>query len=395
MNGNPSSLGSPTRTARAGVRLALFLTGFGTFVNLYATQPLLPYFREVFHASELQVSLTISAPVLAVALAAPLVGLVADSLGRKRVIVAAMLGLTLPTALAATAANLGQLIGWRLLQGLFTPGIIAVAMAYISEETPPQAVGATMATYVSGTVVGGFAGRCLAGLVAAHWGWRPAMLLLAAATLAGALITWWLLPRSTRFTPHADLAASLRSLRAHLHNRQLLATYVVGFNVLFCLVGAFTYVNFHLADAPFHLGTAELAWVFSVYLIGAAVTPTAGRILDRIGHRRAIAASAAMVAAGMLLTLVPWVPAVITGLAMAASGAFASQSTASSHVGKVAGQARSSAAGLYVGLYYLGGCAGSILPGFFWRPLGWSGCVGLVLVMQGLVALIARLAWAK
>lgn len=102
---------------RVGVFLALFVTGYATFINLYVTQPLLPQFREVFQASELLVSLTISAPVLAVALAAPLVGLLADALGRKRVIIAAMFGLSLPTILAATAVNLNQLIVWRFLHG--------------------------------------------------------------------------------------------------------------------------------------------------------------------------------------------------------------------------------------------------------------------------------------
>ena len=56
--------------ARPGVLLALFTMGFATFVNLYATQPLLPRFRQLFHASELMVSLTVSAPVLAVAASA-------------------------------------------------------------------------------------------------------------------------------------------------------------------------------------------------------------------------------------------------------------------------------------------------------------------------------------
>ena len=59
--GKSGPLGSP------GCQVALFLTGFGAFLNLYATQPLLPLFRELFHASELEVSLTVSASVLAVA----------------------------------------------------------------------------------------------------------------------------------------------------------------------------------------------------------------------------------------------------------------------------------------------------------------------------------------
>jgi MFS transporter, YNFM family, putative membrane transport protein len=379
--------------SRAGILLALFVMGFATFLNLYATQPMLPQFRQIFHASELLVSLTVSAPALAVALAAPVLGLMADALGRKRVIVAAMLGLAIPTILSATATGLTELIVWRFFQGLFTPGIIAVAIAYISEETPRHSTGSTMATYVTGTVVGGFSGRFAAGLIAAQWGWRTAMVTLGVATLVGAFATWWLLPRSTKFVRHNNVAASFASLKAHLRNKQLLATYAVGFNVLFCLVGTFTYVNFYLADAPFHLAPAALASIFGVYLIGAVVTPFSGRILDRIGYRRTLIGAAGIAAAGMLITLIHYLPIVILGLALAASGAFACQSAASSNVGRVAGKARSSAAGLYVGMYYFGGCVGSIVPGYLWKGTGWVGCVGIIVVIQAFIALIAGKIW--
>lgn len=390
---NPTGALDVASGNRAGVHSALFAVGFATFVNLYVTQPLLPLFRQIFHASELRVSLTVSATVLAVALAAPLAGMLADALGRKRMIAAAMLGLSIPTALAAISGNLSQLILWRFLQGLFIPGIITVTMAYISEESPPNAVGATMATYITGTVIGGFSGRFIAGLCATHYGWRFTFVCLAAITIAGFLATLWLLPRSTKFVRQKGTAASLGALRMHLRNPQLLATYAIGFNILSCLVGAFTYVNFYLADKPFWLGPAALGSIFTVYLVGAAITPIAGTILDRIGYRRTLMRAIGMVVAGILLTLIHSIPVIIAGLALAATGAFASQATASSYVGKAAGTARSSAAGLYVSLYYFGGSIGSILPGFFWKETGWAGCVGLVLLMQTFIFLIARRLW--
>lgn len=382
-------------SGRLGVLIALFVMGFATFVNLYVTQPLLPQFREIFQASELMVSLTVGASVLAVALAAPLVGLLADALGRKRVIIVAMLGLSLPTVLAATATNLSQLIVWRFLQGLFIPGIIAVAMAYISEESPRRAVGSTMATYITGTVVGGFSGRFIAGLCAAHHNWRVAFVYIGAITLAGCCITLWLLPRSTKFVRQIGTTASLASLRLHLKNPQLLATYAIGFNVLFCQVGSFTYVNFYLADKPFLLGPAALGAIFTVYLIGAVITPFAGIILDRIGYRRTLRIAVGVLAAGMLLTLVRSLPVIITGLTMAATGVFACQAAASSYVGKAAGKARSSAAGLYVAFYYFGGGLGSILPGFFWEKAGWAGCVVLILCMQTGILLLGNTLWKE
>ncbi len=378
---------------RTATLVALFVTGFGTFLNLYVTQPLLPEFRHVFHASEMLVSLSVSAPVLAVALTAPLIGLLSDGLGRKRVIVTSMLGLALPTVLAATAANLGQLIVWRFLQGLFIPGVIAVAIAYVSEESPAGSVGLTMATYVTGTVIGGFAGRFLVGLFAARWGWRGAFLFLGALTFASALATWWLLPRAVKFIRQSNITVAFRSMRAHLRNPQLLATYAVGFNVLFCLVAVFTYVNFYLADKPFFLGPAALASIFAVYLIGAVITPIVGHIMDRVGPRKVLIGAVALSGTGMLLTLIHSVPVIIAGLALEATGVFACQSAASSHVGRTANEARSSAAGLYVSLYYLGGFVGSILPGLLWRRAGWAGCVLLVLCIQSLTILIASKLW--
>jgi MFS transporter, YNFM family, putative membrane transport protein len=389
-------------TSRASALCALFIAGFATFLNLYATQPLLPEFRRIFSASELMVSLTVSAPVMAVMLVAPLVGLMADAVGRKRVIVAAIVGLAVPTALTAMAANLYQLIIWRFLQGLFVPGIIAVAMAYISEESPRSSVGSTMAIYVTGTVVGGFSGRFITGIIAHHWGWRASFVVLGALTLIGALATWRIMPRARKFVPQNNPAALLRSLLGHLHNSQLLATYAVGSSVLFCMVAAFTYVNFYLADKPFYLGPAALAMIFAVYLVGAAVTPVAGRILDRVGYRSTLMGATGIMASGMLLTLVHYVPVIIAGLALGATGVFICQSAASSNVGKAAasnkvgkgaGVAGSSAAGLYVAFYYLGGFGGSILPGFFWRQTGWSGCVALIICIQMLAALIAYRFW--
>ena len=252
-----------------------------------------------------------------------------------------------------------------------------------------------MATYVTGTVVGGFAGRFIAGLASARYGWRGAFLILGVVTFAGALTTWWLLPRSTKFVRHGHMAGALRPMGAHLSNPQLLATYAVGFNVLFCLVGAFTYVNFYLADEPFFLGPTALASIFVVYLIGAVVTPVAGRIVDRIGHRKALMGAVGMSALGMILTLVHSVPIIVAGLALEATGVFACQSASASHVGRAALEARSSAVGLYISFYYLGGFAGSVLPGLLWRRAGWSGCVAIMLCMQAMAILIANKWWRR
>ena len=130
--------------------------GYSAFLGLYATQPIMPLLGGQFHASKALVGMTLTATTLGVALAAPLVGSVADRLGRKRVIVGSASLLALATLLDATATGLPSLIFWRFLQGVFTPGVFAVTVAYVQEEWADQGSGRAMALYVAGTVVGGF-----------------------------------------------------------------------------------------------------------------------------------------------------------------------------------------------------------------------------------------------
>jgi MFS family permease len=124
------------------------------------------------------------------------------------------------------------------------------------------------------------------------------------------------------------------------------------------------------------------------------VTPLSGRFLDRHGFRRTSFLSFGMSLAGLLLTLIHSLPAVIAGLAIFSSGIFVAQSAATVLTGQVAGRARTAAAGLYVTFYYIGGSAGSALTAWFWLNGGWPACVGLFAVAS-VVTLIFGFVGAK
>jgi MFS family permease len=234
------------------------LAGVCTFLNVYCTQPLLPLLREIFHASELQVSLTVSVTILATALTAPVVGLIAERRGRKKLIVPSLFLLTIPTALAATSTSLNALIFWRFAQGLFVPGVIAVMLAYVNEEWAGRGVGRALSSDVRGTVLGGFLGRFLAGVIATHWHWRATFLVLAALNLVGAFVVRAWLPLAKNFVRAEHLQQAIDHATGHLRNGRLLANFGMGATVLFALVGCFTYANFYLAATPYHLNSAQL-----------------------------------------------------------------------------------------------------------------------------------------
>jgi len=365
-----------TRLDRALV--AVMLAGMCTFLNVYCTQPLLPYLRDLFHASELEVSLTVSATIFAVAVVAPFIGLVAERRGRKKVIVPSLFLLTIPTVLAATANSLQALIIWRFLQGIFVPGVIAVMLAYINEEWAGRGIGRAMSFYVTGTVIGGFLGRFVSGVIATHWSWRGTFVVLGLVNLIGAMLVRAWLPLAKNFKKAEHLSHAFADARAHLANPRLLANFMNGATFLFALVGCFTYTNFYLAEAPFHLNSAQLGSIFFVYLLGVIITPLSGRFLDHYGFRRTSVLYTAMMIGGLLLTLIPKLWADIAGLAVFSSGVFIAQAAATVQTGTIAGRARSSAAGLYVTFYYLGGSLGAWVTGWFWVWAGWHGCVVLL-----------------
>lgn len=382
----------------------MVLCGVCAFLELYATQPLLPLLTHLFHASKTAAGMTVSAATLGVALSAPFFGTLAERLPRKRVIVISLVGIALPTLLAATSASLGQLIFWRFLQGIMVPGIIAVVITYIGEEWPPHRVALIMSFYVSGTALGGFIGRVSSGILADWFSWRVSFLVLGSAALAGAgAVAAWLPQGRPRpqgpatqgeQSSSSPITAFVYQVQGMFRSRRLVATFAVGFNVLFSLVGVFTWITFHLSAAPFLLSTAALSSLFFVYLIGLVVTPAAGFLITRVGLRAGIAGAICCSITGVLLTLAPSLPVVILGLTMLSSGVFISQTASQSHLRIAAPPgSRVKAAGLYLTCYYLGGTAAGVVPGAFWALGKWPACVAFIVAMQTVALTIALVGW--
>jgi YNFM family putative membrane transporter len=380
---------------RAGLRpysrvAAVFLCGAFAFLDLYCTQPLLPLLSHVFRASEASVSLTVSAATLGVAIAAALLAIFGERVNRKRMIIGSMVALAVVTALASTAPSLQVLAVWRLFQGLLTPGVFIITIAYVTEEWAAHLVPRVMSVYVAGTVFGGFVGRVSGGLLAERYGWRLMFLVLGIAGIAGAWMTQRTLWPSAPRTASSGSASRFAPMLENLRNPRLVATFGIGFCMLFTLVSLFSYITFYLADAPFHLSTAELSWLFAVYLFGLLATLAVGTVLARIGLLHGMIGAVALCLAGVMLTLAPSLVTVGIGLSLASSGVFISQTCANSFLRDAAPEgSRVSAAGMYICSYYVGGTVGGILPGLLWNHAGWPGCVAMIcgfLVTAGAMA---------
>ena len=372
--------------------LAVIFAGFCAFLTVYATQPILPVLRKALGISEFLASLTVTASTLGMALTAPMAGRISDRIGRKKTIVIAGFGLALSTLAAASAGELPALLFWRFLQGVFTPGIFAVTIAYIHDEWGTAEAGRGTASYVGGTVVGGFLGRFLAGFIASKYDWHNVFLVLGALNLLSALIIWRFMPVETK-KGAPPTTGFWTAVGEHFRNPLLLATYAVGFCVFFSLISTFTYINFYLSQPPFSMPTSVLGSLFFVYLTSAVVTPMAGRYIDQYGHRLVLVCAIAAGACGALLTLVPSVPVIIVGLALVCNAVFVAQTCSNGFLGVATKTNRALAVGLYVMVYNIGGSMGAAAPGPVWKAYGWPGVVGLIVTVQMLTMLLAWRLW--
>ncbi|MDB5598569.1 MAG: hypothetical protein JWN71_613 [Xanthobacteraceae bacterium] len=376
-------------------RLAVGLAGFCAFLNLYSPQALLPSLAQEFNVGATGISMTMTASTLAVALIAPFTGVVADTLGRKRVIVCAMLALIVPTVMLSLAPSVEWLIAGRFVQGLMLPPIFAVTIAYIGEEWPASEATGVAGLYTSGASLGGFSGRFITGLMTDLVGWRGAFWALAAITLLCAITVALLLPRERGFVRSENIATSMRQMLQHMRNPQLLATYAIGFGVLFNFIATFTYITFLLAAPPYSLSATLLGAIFVTYLTGVFLTPWVGRVVARFGRRHFVIGVIALWIGGVLLTLAPSLPVIIAGLAICAGCGLLCQAVSTGYVTITAREARSSAVGLYVTSFYVGGSLGAFIPGLAYEAAGWSACVALVVAMLVLMGLVVTLLWER
>jgi predicted MFS family arabinose efflux permease len=297
--------------------------------------------------------------------------------------------------MSAFSSSLEALIVWRFVQGLCMPPIFAVTIAYIGEELPPHEATAVTGVYTSGASIGGFSGRFVMGILADVIGWRDGFLCIAAATLLGAVIVASLLPKERKFVRSEGLLASGRQMLRHFRNPQLIATYAVGFGVLFNFIATFTFISFRLAAPPYALSPTWLGAIFVVYLFGSSLTPLVGKLVGRFGRRHFVLLTIAVWGAGIVLTLAPPLWLIIVGLAMMATCGLLCQAVSTSYVAVTAQAGRSSAVGLYVTSFYLGGSVGAAAGGLAWVWGGWPACVAMMVVVLAVMAAIVTFAWTR
>jgi YNFM family putative membrane transporter len=368
--------------------LALFAAGFATFGLLYCVQPLMPEFSHDYGVSEAVSALSLSLTTGVLAFAMLFAGALSDAWGRKPVMVASLLSSALLVLLSAVMPSWTTLLVVRTLLGLTLSGLPAVAMTYLSEEIHAESIGLGMGLYISGSAVGGMGGRLITGVLTDFFDWRVGV---AVVGVIGLLAAWTFaraLPASRHFVAQPLRWRVLSARFAGIfHDRGLPWLFAEGFLLLGAFVTVYNYLGYRLLAPPYNLSQAVVGLIFGIYLVGTFSSPWMGHLAGKLGRRKVLWTTLALMLAGVALTMLQPLAPVMLGVVAITFGFFGGHSIVSSWVGRRAGAAKAQAASVYLFSYYMGSSIAGASGGLFYASHGWTGVALFVgaLVLAGLL----------
>jgi EmrB/QacA subfamily drug resistance transporter len=166
---------APNKLDAAVLKIAgvVVLGAIMSILDITVVSIALPTFQTEFNATYAQVAWTMTGYTLALATVIPLSGWAADRFGTKRLYMLALLLFTLGSALCATADSIGQLIGYRVLQGLGGGMLMPLGMTIMTRAAGPERIGRLMAVLGIPMLLGPIGGPILGGWLigAASWHW--------------------------------------------------------------------------------------------------------------------------------------------------------------------------------------------------------------------------------
>jgi len=373
LNNAPSNLAAQTSV------LALVSAAF---CSIYLTQPNLPTLQHYFSTDLPSVSATVSTLILGFAIANIPFGLAADRWPIKPLLAAGGLVLVLSLLWSATAQSIEELTIARFISGLSIPALTTCMVAWLSQTQAPAKLHVVMGNYVAATVLGGFGGRLIGGVLFPSEMWRWSFvfvaMLIGVATIA-----------ALRFIPSTDSSVSRSSqgsLLGLLKKPELLMLFACGGAGLGLFATVFNYLPYRLTHEPFNLSSTVATGFYASYLVGLLTAPLAGQLSARFGSGATLLGGTAVITVGLLALMIDQIMLTMLSLLVLSAGYFTMHSAAVGALNSklAAGQGRGKANALYILFYYIGGSLGIQAGGYIYQWGGWHKlmlfCLALLII---------------
>ncbi|RSD21853.1 MFS transporter [Amycolatopsis eburnea] len=366
-------------TSTRRVKTAVAAAGISSFALLYAPQPVLPQLAAQYHLDPGGAALAVSVATGALAIAVLPIAALSEVVGRRRVILTSVIASVVFGLLLPLMPTYPALLVLRALQGIAIAGFPGVAAAYLAERLGRAGVAAAVGAMIAGNTIGGMLGRLASGFTAGPLGWRGALYVVAGVGAVCSAITVVTLPPGPRPRGNAQLRAVAQGLVTAVRKPVLLAQYAVALLAMGSFVALYNAAGFRLTGEPLGLSPAIASLVFLAYATGSVSSAAAGRLVARVGRRRALVGALLLTAFGAALTLPDSLPLVIAGFLVLTCAFFAAHAVANGWAAADAPEnARGQVGGMYTATYYLGSSVGGAAGAWVYGHEGWPWLIAVV-----------------
>ncbi len=312
--------GGAAQSTRGRLLAAFAVAHFAHHVTNSIFSALLPFIRTSFGLSYLEAGFAVSAFTIASGVTNAPLGIVADRLGARRVIVSGLVLIAVSSVAIGLANTYWQLVLFLLVMGIASGTYHAPASALIAEVFGRERRGVAMGTHTTAGHLSFFVVPLLAGAFASASSWRSPYLLFAIAPLLCAVLVWRVAPQGTRATERHSWLATFSDIAGVARAIGPLVLLSILAQVL--LSAAFAYLTLYLVDARGFSPLIAAGLYGLPQAAGLVGAPLGGTLSDRFGRPRVLLAGLVLMGpAAWALTVAPdwWIviPLFVLGLGQA------------------------------------------------------------------------------
>lgn len=186
----------------------------------------IPHMQTSLGATIDSITWVLTSYILATAVAMPATGWLADRIGSRRLFLFAVGGFILASMLCGIAANLTQMVLFRILQGMCAAFIGPLSQTILLDINPPEKAPRAMQVWGMGIMVAPIFGPMIGGWLTESYNWRWVFYINLPIGIPTMILLWWLLPsrpitdRKLDIFGFAMLALGLASLQLMLDRGQ-------------------------------------------------------------------------------------------------------------------------------------------------------------------------------
>ncbi|TPL45255.1 DHA2 family efflux MFS transporter permease subunit [Mesorhizobium sp. B2-4-6] len=167
-----SATGAPVVANRGAITACVILAVIMQALDTTIANVALPYIQGSVSASADQINWVLTSYIVAAAVMTPPSGYLANRFGRKRILLVAITGFVVASVLCGFAQSLPQIVGFRLLQGLFGAALVPLSQSILLDIYSVEERGSAMALFGVSVMVGPVLGPVIGGWLTENVSWR-------------------------------------------------------------------------------------------------------------------------------------------------------------------------------------------------------------------------------